>query len=321
MIPGGDWTNSVLNLGNGGATSEWSDGFWDGKIGFVGIWNRKLSQSELNDVPSLDEAIKNEPTNPKPGRGNLLVKMTFDMLTDPMGNELELFGDAEISGGNLILDGEDDYGEITGSFGDTISVGQEMTIVLSIATDVEQEYRSAAPLGMGNPKVNSSEKPSIERIITNVTNADLLKKPVATKTRPRPYAYILPSDAKRTIDLLKMHNITVEVLQKDTPLPIEAYVLKDIERKKVHNHAEAAIVTVKDTTVQKVLNFTKGTYVVRTGQVMGRMISHMLEPETPENIIIWNTMDNLLPQPGPNSLIPIYKLPKPLALPIVLLEN
>ena len=160
-----------------------------------------------------------------------------------------------------------------------------------------------------------------DRIITEVTNADLLKKPVATKTRPRPYAYILPSDAKKAIDLLKMHNITVEVLQKDTPIAIEAYVLKDIERKKVHNHPKAAIVTVEEDTVKKVMNFPKGTYVVRTGQVMGRMISHMLEPETPENIIIWNTMDNLLPQPGPNSLIPIYKLPKPTNLPILLLEG
>ena len=158
---------------------------------------------------------------------------------------------------------------------------------------------------------------SENNVITKVTNGDLLKKPVATKTRPRPYAYILPSDARTAVDLLMMHHITVEVLQKDTRLAIEAYVLKDIERKKVHNHPEAALVTVEEDTVKKVMNFPKGTYVVRTGQVMGRMVSHMLEPETPENIIIWNTLDDLLPQPGPNSFIPIYKLPKPANLPIV----
>lgn len=321
MVPGGDWTDSVINVGDGGATAEWADGFWEGEIGFVGVWNRELSQSELGDVPSLDATAKNKLTNPQPGRGEMLVQMTFDELTDTLGNELELFGDAEISGGTLILDGEGDYGEITGDFGETISVGQEMTIVLSIATDVEHEYKVAAPFGMGNPKITSGEEPRTKTIITEVTNADLLKKPVATKTRSRPYAYILPSDAKKAIDLLKMHNITVEVLQKDTPIAIEAYVLKDIERKKVHNHPKAAIVTVEDDTVKKVMNFPKGTYVVRTGQVMGRMISHMLEPETPENIIIWNTMDDLLPRPSPNSLIPIYKLPKPTNLPLVLLED
>jgi hypothetical protein len=97
--------------------------------------------------------------------------------------------------------------------------------------------------------------------------------------------------------------------------------LKSIERKKVHNHPEAAIVTVEDDTVTQVMDFPKGTYVVRTGQVMGRMVCHMLEPETPENILIWNTMDNLLPEPGTNSFIPIYKLPNPTNLPIVLLED
>jgi len=321
IVPGGDWTDSVINVGDGGATAEWADGFWEGQIGFVGVWNRELSQSELGDAPFLDATAENKPTNPEPGIGEMLLQMTFDELTDPLGNELELFGGAEISGGSLILDGDGDYAEITGGFGETIGVGQEITIVLSIATDVEHEYKVAAPFGMGNPKITSGEKPKTKRVITEVTNADLLKKPVATKTRPRPYAYILPSDAKKAVDLLKMHNITVEVLQKETPIAIEAYVLKDIERKKVHNHPKAAIVTVEDDTVKKVMNFAKGTYVVRTGQVMGRMISHMLEPETPENIIIWNTMDNLLPQPSPNSLVPIYKIPKPTNLPIVLLEG
>jgi hypothetical protein len=251
----------------------------------------------------------------------MLVQMTFDERTDFQGNKLKLFGDAVISGGTLILDGEGDYAEISGDFSEAIGTGQEMTIVLSLATTKEQEYRTAAPFGMGDPQVDSDEEPSFERVITEVTNADLLKKPVATKTRARPYAYILPSDAQKAIDLLKMHNITVEVLQQDTPLPIEAYVLKAIERTKVHNHPEAVIVTVEDTTFKQVINFPKGTYVVRTGQVMGRMISHMLEPETPENILIWNRMDNLLPEPGTNSFIPIYKLPNPTNLPIVLLED
>jgi hypothetical protein len=160
------------------------------------------------------------------------------------------------------------------------------------------------------------EEPATERIITRVTNAALIKKPVATKTRPRPYAYILPAGAHEAIDLLKRHNITVEVLQEDIPIAIEAYVLEEIRHEKEDNHPKATFVTVADETVHKVMTFTKGTYVVRTGQVMGRIISHLLEPETPENIIIWNTMDGLLPQPGPNSFIPIYKLPQPTDLPI-----
>ncbi|MBN1545479.1 MAG: DUF2817 domain-containing protein, partial [Syntrophaceae bacterium] len=321
MVPGGDWTKSVINLGNGGAVSGWDDGFWEGKIGFVGVWNRALSQSELSNAPSLDATAKNKPADTVRGNSDMLVSMTFDELTDPLGNTLELFGDAEITDGTLVLDGDGDYGVISGGFGEAIGVGQDMTIVLSVATEVEQDYREAAPFGMGNPEVESGEEPGTERITIKVTDADLLKKPVATRTRARPYAYILPSDAKKAIDLLKMHNITVEVLQKDMPLALEAYILKDIRHEKEDNHPEATFVTVADTSVNMVKLFPKGTYIVRTGQVMGRMISHMLEPETPESIIIWNTMDNLLPEPGPGSLVPIYKIPEPANLPLVLLED
>jgi peroxiredoxin len=321
MVPGGDWTNSVINLGNGGAIAEWPEGFWEGSIGFVGVWNRVLSQSELSNVPFLDAKTENQPTHQGPGNIGMLVQMTFDDQSDPQGNTLALFGDAEISGGNLILDGDGDYAQIIGDFSKMINTGQEMTIVLSIATEVEQDYRKASPFGMGNSEVSSEDKPSIKRKVSKVTNADLLKKPVATRTRPRPYAYILPSASQKAINLLKMHNITVEVLQKEISITVEGYILKDIQRKEVHNHPEAVIVTVEDSTVFNNMSFPEGTYVVRTGQVMGRMISHMLEPETPENIIIWNTMDKLLPHPGPNSIIPIYKLRNPTNLPLVLLDE
>lgn len=317
MIPGGDWTKAEINVGDGGALAEWADGFWEGKIGFVGVWNRVLSQSELGDVPQLDIAGSNSSGLTK----DMLVKMTFNELKDPQGNKLELFGDAELSNGMLLLDGEGDYGKITGDFGEKIGIGQDMTIVLSFATDEEQDYRSASPFGMGLPGVGPDEEPSVGRISTKITGADLLKKPVATKTRPRPYAYLLPHNAVKAIELLKKHNITVEVLQKDTALAIEAYVLENIMHDDKYNHPQATIITVADQTVEQVITFPKGTFVVRTGQVMGRIISHMLEPETPENIIIWNTMDDLLPEPGPNALVPIYKLPKPTDLPIIVLKD
>ena len=44
------------------------------------------------------------------------------------------------------------------------------------------------------------EEPKTTSVLTRVTNANLLKKPVATRTRPRPYAYLLPSDAHKAVD-------------------------------------------------------------------------------------------------------------------------
>jgi hypothetical protein len=75
--------------------------------------------------------------------------------------------------------------------------------------------------------------------------------------------------------------------------------------------------------------------------VLGRVVAHMLEPETDDNVIYWNTMDAWLPRPaapattghadaygeptprgqeqGP-PLVPIYKLMAPRPLPARIVE-
>ncbi|MCJ7626836.1 MAG: hypothetical protein MUO50_00465, partial [Longimicrobiales bacterium] len=45
-------------------------------------------------------------------------------------------------------------------------------------------------------------------------------------------------------------------------------------------------------------SFPKGTYVVPTAQFLGRLVAHMLEPETPDNVVYWNTMDAWIPRPA-----------------------
>ena len=96
--------------------------------------------------------------------------------------------------------------------------------------------------------------------------------------------------------------------------------------------------------------FPKGTYIVPTAQFLGRLAAHMLEPETDDNVVYWNTMDAWLPRPaeepeeaqlppgvdpddprvaqfmrqqrqrGP-AVVPIYKLMTPTALPTRLVQD
>ena len=44
--------------------------------------------------------------------------------------------------------------------------------------------------------------------------------------------------------------------------------------------------------------FPAGTYVVPTAQYLGRLVAHMLEVETEDNVVYWNTMDAWVPRPG-----------------------
>jgi len=136
-----------------------------------------------------------------------------------------------------------------------------------------------------------------ERQIIRVTGAELRIHPVPTKTRPRPYAYILEARAYKAVDLLKLQNIMVEVLQEDTELDVEAYVATGIRRTNLNDHpAAVTTLTLEDETVKRTQTFPKGSYVIRTGQPLGRLAAYMLEPETDDNVITWNRMDAILPR-------------------------
>lgn len=170
--------------------------------------------------------------------------------------------------------------------------------------------------------------------LMTVTDGRLMKKPVATATRTRPYAYLLPRDAEAAVALLRRHGITVERLTRDTELDVQAYTVGDIRYERAYNHASAVRVQVGEV-VSRTETFPRGTWVVSTEQMLGRLVAHMLEVETDDNVIYWNTMDAWLPRPDAEAqpdrgaftqsresgppLVPIFKLmqPRPLATEMV----
>jgi uncharacterized membrane protein YgcG len=137
---------------------------------------------------------------------------------------------------------------------------------------------------------------SVMRPVT-IKSDSLMKRPIPTRTRPRPWAYILPREATQAVAMLRRHGIIVEEMQSPQAISVSAYVAGDIRYEQQYNHAAAVRITV-DTVLPLRENFPKGTYVVRTGQVLGRVVTHMLEPESTDNVIYWNTMDAWLPKPA-----------------------
>ncbi|HUF48479.1 MAG TPA: M14 family zinc carboxypeptidase [Vicinamibacterales bacterium] len=136
-----------------------------------------------------------------------------------------------------------------------------------------------------------------DRTIQEVKGARLLKKPVPTITRARPYAYILPRDATDAVALLRRHGITVETLQQQTPLKVQAYVIGNVTHSPVYNHAATVQIEVKDV-IEVDRTFPVGTYIVRTAQMQGRVAAHLLEAESDDGVIYWNRMDAWIPRPG-----------------------
>lgn len=134
------------------------------------------------------------------------------------------------------------------------------------------------------------------RKIVEVKGAKLIKKPVTTIERPRPYAYVLPREATEAVALLRQHNITVETLGQPTELAVAAYTVADVTHAPQYNHAAATSIKVGEVqTIQR--TFPAGSFVVRTAQMQGRVAVHLLEPETTDSVFYWNRMDAWIPRP------------------------
>ncbi|MFC1729148.1 DUF2817 domain-containing protein [candidate division KSB1 bacterium] len=233
---------------------------------------------------------------------------------------------------------------------ETIMMGQsamgEIPVQMEkVAEDYKVSYEIAILPG-GRREGESREEANQRRQIVYITGADLMKKPVVTKSRPRPYAYVLEPRAHKAVEMLKRQKVMIEVLSEDTEITVEAYELDSLSRRSQYDHPASTTLFVKDETVKSTQIFPKGTYIIRTGQSMGRIICHLLEPETDDNVITWNAMDALLPsirgrgrqsgdptrtpppgappagaqQEAPPPVIPIFKIMTPVELSTIIVE-
>jgi hypothetical protein len=175
-----------------------------------------------------------------------------------------------------------------------------------------------------------------------VTSDSMMTRPVATKTRPRPYAYVLPREAVAAVAMLQRAGVMVERLLEPMEVQVQAYAIEGVGFEQAYNHQAAVRLQLADDPVTLNQTFPAGTYIIRTGQMMGRVAAHMLEPETNDNVFYWNTMDAWIPLsriyptppstpdreegfPGAESagppLAPVYKVMSPRAIPSRMVPN
>ena len=176
---------------------------------------------------------------------------------------------------------------------ETIAMGAEPRGEIAVEMEyAAEEYPVSYTIVRGGGN-NSDE--TVDTI--QVTGARLMKRPVATKLRRRPWAYVLPRDAVDAVAMLRRHGITVERLTSPVSLEVDAYTVANVTYERAYNHAAATRVEVGEV-VTLDMEFPAGTYVVPTAQFLGRLVTHMLEPETDDNVVYWNTMDAWIPRPG-----------------------
>lgn len=124
-----------------------------------------------------------------------------------------------------------------------------------------------------------------------------------------PYAYILDKPDVDVIELLKVHGIKMEQLDRDEDLDVLRFKIAELKPEArlyqghYRNHIEGEYVKESKT-------FKQGTYVVRTAQKLGNLVAYLFEPQSDDGLLKWNYFDRyLVPQWGSYYYpYPVYKL-------------
>ncbi len=150
-------------------------------------------------------------------------------------------------------------------------------------------------------KYKASEVSGLERLYYD-RNAPYTKKikywdkfePSLTVSKP--IAYIIPKAWDKVVSLLKLNNVKMQQLSRDSKLDVEMYYIADLKTgtRPYEGHYQHS--AVKLNTTNQSVQFYAGDYVVYTDQPQNRYIIETLEPQAIDSFFNWNFFDSILGQ-------------------------
>jgi hypothetical protein len=123
---------------------------------------------------------------------------------------------------------------------------------------------------------------------------------------PVPAGYAIPADRGDLVRALRMHGIGVEQLKAASRTKGIAFVVDSIA------HATRKFQGHNETTLRgrwlapRTITLESGSYVVRTSQPLGALAVYLLEPESDDGLVTWNTLDSALQR---GAEFPVVRLP------------
>lgn len=198
--------------------------------------------------------------------------------------------------------------EITEAHGDKIS---ELRNVQSSTWSVGNKYPIAWQIDTSKFSTLQFKGFEGNRIESKLTGAKRLKydaskpftKPVKyqnyfkpTKEVIIPKTYIIPQSMYHVIERLKLNNIEMTQLKKDTIITVESYRISEYKSRQSPYEGHYLHYNTKIEASNKSLNFMTGDYMVETNQKGMRYLLETLEPEAPDSFFNWNFFDTILQQ-------------------------
>ena len=120
------------------------------------------------------------------------------------------------------------------------------------------------------------------------------------KTKPvlfagLPEAYIIPPEWSEVIARLQLHGIMMMELKKETALPVSVYRFSKTKWQQTSYEGRHKVTyEVADTMENQI--FPSGSWLVDMNQRTARVITHLLEPGSPDSFASWGFFDAILEQ-------------------------
>ncbi|WP_073085424.1 M14 family metallopeptidase [Winogradskyella jejuensis] len=111
-----------------------------------------------------------------------------------------------------------------------------------------------------------------------------------------PKVYIIPQGMHHVIERLKLNNIEMTPLEKDSLVLVQSYKISDYKTRQSPYEGHYLHYNTTVETSETELKFMAGDYLVKTNQKGIRYLLETLEPEAPDSFFNWNFFDTILQQ-------------------------
>lgn len=108
-------------------------------------------------------------------------------------------------------------------------------------------------------------------------------------------AYLIPAEWKELVERLKLHGVKVEQLTEEKTFDVKKYKFKNVKLNGFSNEGrQRANFEIEN--FSETVNVLRGTYLVSTNQPNVKIITHLLEPKSPDSFVQWGFMNQIFEQ-------------------------
>jgi dipeptidyl-peptidase-4 len=117
---------------------------------------------------------------------------------------------------------------------------------------------------------------------------------VPTLEVPRPFAYLIPPQYPKAIEVIRAHGIAAEALKTATEFPVAVEEIGKFTRARRVSEGHEPIDLTESLTKHERRTIPAGTIVVRLAQPLGSLAVYLLEARSDDGLLTWNFFDDAL---------------------------